>query len=402
MPYEVPPTAGLPLKWADLIGSAPDHDLGRALAAFLGVESAGIACSGTASLIVALETLKRRSDRRTVVIPAYTCPLVPLAVAYVGLRVKLCDLSPDRFDLDPGCLAAACDGDTLAVVPTHLGGMVANLEPLFEIAERAGAFVVEDAAQALGATWRKRPVGTIGDIGIYSLSRGKGLTVYEGGFWVARSRELRAAAAETAEQLLPFRAGIEFLRFIQVIGYRVFYNPVGLRLVYGVPLRRALARRDLVRAVGDEFRYEIPLHRMSAWRRRVGASALSRLPAAISTNARRGRTRAFELRQIPRVTVVDELPDTTGTWPFLTVLTDHSETRDRIMERLWSEGLGVNRLFVHDLTGYKYLESIVSNAAVRNARSFAERSFSVSNSEYLSEESFRRIRDVIAREVVGS
>jgi perosamine synthetase len=401
MPYEVPPTAGLPLKWADLIGPAREPDLGRALAAFLGVESVGIACSGTASLIVALETLKRRSDRRTVVIPAYTCPLVPLAVAYVGLRVKLCDLSADRFDLDPGGLATACDGDTLAVVPTHLGGMVANLEPVFEIAERAGAFVVEDAAQALGATWRKRPVGSLGDIGIYSLSRGKGLSVYEGGFWVARGHELRVATAETAEQLLPCRAGIEFLRFIQVIGYRLFYNPVGLRFVYGVPLRRALARRDLIRAVGDEFRYEIPLHRMSAWRRRVGASALSRLPAAISKNARRGRARALELRKIPRITVVDELPDTTGTWPFLTVLTDHSETRDRIMEQLWSEGLGVNRLFVHDLTGYKYLESIIPNAAVRNARSFAERSFSVSNSEYLSEESFRRIRDVIAREVAG-
>src|SRR4029079_8274980 len=129
---------------SDFIGSASKPDLGQALAAFLRVESVGVASSGTASLIVALETLKRRSDRRTVVIPAYTCPLVPLAVAYVGLRVKLCDLSPDRFDLDPGGLATACDGDPRAGVPPRLGGMVANLEPVFEIAERAGAFVVED------------------------------------------------------------------------------------------------------------------------------------------------------------------------------------------------------------------------------------------------------------------
>ena len=101
MPHEVPPTAGLPLKWSDLIGLGSEPDLGRALATFLGVESVGVTCSGTASLIVALETLKRRSVRRTVVIPAYTCPLVPLAVAYVGLEVKVCDLSPNRFDFDP-------------------------------------------------------------------------------------------------------------------------------------------------------------------------------------------------------------------------------------------------------------------------------------------------------------
>jgi dTDP-4-amino-4,6-dideoxygalactose transaminase len=402
MLHEVPPTAGLALTWADLAGCAREPDLSRALANYLGVESVGIACSGTAALIVALETLKRQNGRRTVVIPAYTCPLVPLAVAYVGLRVKLCDLSPNRFDLDSADLAAACDGDTLAVVPTHLCGMAANLEPVLEIAQRAGAFVVEDAAQALGATWHGRPVGTLGDVGIYSLSRGKGLTVYEGGFWVARSQELQAAIAETADRLLPFRAGVEFLRFLQVIGYRLFYNPIGLRFAYGLPLRRALARGDLVRAVGDEFRYEIPLHRMSSWRRRIGASALSRLPAAISANARRGRLRASRVREVPRITVVDELPDTTGTWPFLMILTELAEARDRVMERLWMEGLGVNRLFIHDLTGYKYLKAIVPNTEVCNARSFADRSFSVSNSEHLPENSFRRICDVIAREVVGS
>jgi perosamine synthetase len=401
MPHEVPPTAGLLLRWSDFIGSASKPDLGQALAAFLGVESVGVASSGTASLIVALETLKRRSDRRTVVIPAYTCPLVPLAVAYVGLRVKLCDLSPDRFDLDPGALAAACDRDTLAVVPTHLGGMVANLQPVFDIAERAGAFVVEDAAQALGATWRGQPVGTLGDIGIFSLSRGKGLTVYEGGFWVARSREFREATAETADELLSSRAGVEFLRFVQVIGYRLFYNPIGLRLVYGIPLRRALARRDLVRAVGDEFRSEIPLHRVGAWRQRIGASALPRLRSAIAANAERGRARASDLQRIPGITIVDELPHTRGTWPFLMVLTDRSEARDRILERLWSEGLGVNRLFIHDLTSYKYLDGIVPAAEVRHARSLAERSFSVSNSEYLSEEQFGRIHNVIARETIG-
>jgi dTDP-4-amino-4,6-dideoxygalactose transaminase len=402
MPHEVPPTAGLALKWSDLIGLAGESDLGRALAAFLGVESIGVTCSGTASLIIALETLKRRSMRRTVVIPAYTCPLVPRAVAYVGLKVKACDVFPNRFGFDPEGLAAACGADTLAIVPTHLGGIVADLEPVFEIAERVGAFVVEDAAQALGATWRGSPVGTLSDIGIFSLSRGKGLTVYEGGFWVARSQELRAAIAQTADQLLSSRAGIEFLRFVQVIGYRLFYNPVGLHLVYGVPMRRALARRDLIRAVGDEPRDEIPLHRMSRWRQGIGASALSRLPAAMSANACRGRTRAAELRQIPGITVIEEPPDTTGTWPFLMVLTDRSETRDRIMERLWREGLGVTRLFIHDLTGYNYLKGIVPPGEMRNARSFAERSFSVSNSEHLSDKAFRRIHDVIAGEAGGS
>src|SRR3989442_11552344 len=91
---EVPPTAGLPLTWRDLFAPSRGPDLSTALAALLGVEAVGITCSGTAALIVALETLKRRSGRRTVVVPAYTCPLVPLAVAPVGLPVELFDLFP--------------------------------------------------------------------------------------------------------------------------------------------------------------------------------------------------------------------------------------------------------------------------------------------------------------------
>jgi len=401
MLHEVPPTAGLPLTWTDVIRPPREPDLGIALAAYLGVGAVGITCSGTASLIVTLETLKRRSSRRTVILPAYTCPLVPLAVARVGLRVKLCDLAPDRIDFDPTALAEACDADTLAVVPTHLGGIVANLEPVLEIAERAGARVIEDAAQALGAVWRGRPVGTIGEIGVYSLARGKGLTLYEGGFWVARSDELHAAITQTAERLMPPRAGIELLRIVQLIGYRLLYNPVGLRFAYGIPLRRSLARRDFIRAAGDEQRSSIPLHRVSRWRRRIGVSALRRLPSVVSANARRGRSRADELRRIRGISVLDELPGTAGTWPFLTVLVHSCEARDRVLARLWSEGIGVGRLFIHDLTGYRYLDEIVPRTPMPNARSFAARSFTVSNSEFLSDTEFHRIHAAVAESVAA-
>jgi len=399
MPREVPPTAGLPLTWTDLARGSREPELEPALASFLRVTEVDIACSGTAALVVALEALKRRSARRTVVVPAYTCPLVPLAVARAGLAVRLCDLAPERIDLEPADLAEACDGDTLAVVPTHLAGLAADLAPVLEIARRAGASVVEDAAQALGGSWRGRPVGTIGEIGVYSLGRGKGLTVYEGGFWTARGNELAVALRETADQLMPSRPGLEALRIVQLIGYRLLYNPLGLRWAYGVPLRRALARGDLIGAVGDERGSEIALHRVGRWRRGVGASALRRLPAALSSNARRGRERATELRRIPGIRVLEELPETVGTWPFLLVLADSSAVRDRVLDRLWSRGLGVTRLFIHDLTGYRFLERIVPRRPMPNARAFAERSFTVSNSELLSDDDFQRVCDTIATAV---
>ena len=96
---EIPPTGGLPLCFADLLPSFGADFVAEAKG-FLGVEHAGLECSGTACLVVILTALKRRSARRTVVVPAYTCPLVALAVAHCGLTLQICDLAPDSLDLD--------------------------------------------------------------------------------------------------------------------------------------------------------------------------------------------------------------------------------------------------------------------------------------------------------------
>jgi perosamine synthetase len=393
---EVPPTAGLPLNWADLFGPVPGEDFEGALAAFLGARSIGLACSGTAALILLLDTLTRRSGRRSVIVPAYTCPLVAVAIAQAGCKVRLCDTKPDRFDFDPDSLVRACDRDTLAIVPTHLGGIPADLSLVIEAARHCGAVVIEDAAQALGATSHDRPVGTIGEAGIFSLSRGKGLTLYEGGFWVCRDAALGTAVTATSGQMLRQRIAIEIARVLQLFGYALLYNPRGLFVAYGVPLRRSLARSDLLAAVGDRPRSRIPLHGVGAWRQRVGARAIRRLGATISANADRGRARASELSRIPGVNVVGELPDTRGTWPFLMVVLSSREKRDRVLDRLWASGLGVTRLFLSDLGGYDYLRGIVPLTPTPNARGLAERSLTISNSEYLPDDGFRRIHEALS------
>jgi len=394
---ELPPTAGLPLRWRDFLPVRREGlDFETALARFLNLPSVQLECSGTACLLIALETLKRFSTRRTVVIPAYTCPLVPMAVARAGLRVQLCDMRNDRFDFDTDALSASCDADTLCIIPTHLGGAAADLAPVLEIARRVGAAVVEDAAQSLGATWQGRPVGTIGEIGFYSLARGKGLTLYEGGVLVSRDERLRKALAETSCGLIPSRPFFEWFRLTQLIGYRLGYHPAVLRLAYGLPLRYWLGRGDPVRAVGDAFGGDIPLHRMGAWRKRVGASALRRLPVAVMENAERGRRRVKVLGNIPGLRIVNDSSHGSGTWPFLLVLFDSKADRDRALSRLWVSGLGVSRLFIHDLTGYPGLRGIVSAGPMPNASSLADRCLTITNSAWLSEEEFSFICEIVA------
>jgi perosamine synthetase len=382
---EVPPTAGLPLQWRDFL-SFTAGSLENDLAAFLRAPAAQIECSGTAALIIILTALKRDSTRRSVVIPAYTCPLVVLAILHCGLTPVLCDLGRESFDLCHETLDRSVNNDTLAIIPTHLGGRIADVDGVVNIARRHGACVIEDAAQSLGAD-----AGAIGDAAFYSLAAGKGLTLYEGGVLVARDEGLRQAFKETSQKIAPYRLLRELHRLMQLAGYTALYHPAALRLAYGMPLQRALKRGRLIAAVGDDFSAEISVHKVGAWRRAIGANALKRLPAFLQTLSQQATVRKERLREIEGIIVIDDPEGSRGTWPFLMVLMPTAHARDAALARLWTAGLGVSRLFIHALPDYPYLAGQIGAIDIPNARDFAARMLTISNSPWLQDDDFSRI-----------
>lgn len=397
---EIPPTAGLTPHWRDLLPTR-DTALDRAAAAFLGTDVVQIECSGTACLVIALDALHRLDGRRAVIVPAYTCPLVALAVAHRGLELRLCDLDADGIDFDPIMLARLCDRDTLAVVPTHLGGRVADVSTAQACAARVGAFMIEDAAQAFGARRHGIHVGLSGDVGVFSLAVGKGLTTYEGGLMVARDALVREALMQSAARLAPYSLRWEALRVLQLLGYHLAYRPALLPWAYGAPLRRALRRGDAVVAVGDDFGVDIPLHRMGRWRRGVGRHALARLPAFLAAARQRALARRAALAAIPGLEIPGDGADDEGVWPFLFVRFESEAKRDAALKPLWGAGLGVSRLFVHALPDYAYLRGLVAPTDVPNARAFAARTLTVSNSPWLDDAAFDRILREIAVAAAG-
>jgi len=180
---EVPPTAGFPLYWSDLFPLFKfGHDsagLEEDFKKYLGVNFAKVTYSGTASFYFILEGLKEISPKKAVIIPAFVCPLVPLAIARAGLKVKVCDIQPDNFNFDYNTLEKLCaQGDVLAIVAVHLAGLAIDVDKLKNLAEKHGIFLIEDCAQSLGAQYKGKKIGTFGDFAFYSLCRGKGLTIY--------------------------------------------------------------------------------------------------------------------------------------------------------------------------------------------------------------------------------
>ena len=392
---EIPPTAGLPLRWSDWIGSRAR--LEDVLAEQLGTPRLQYECSGTVCLLIALLALRQRSPKRQrVIVPAYTCPLVVLAIRQAGLQAIPCDLRRDHFDLDEEHLGKLCDEQTLAVIPTHLGGRLADVEAALAHARRHGAYVIEDAAQALGARQLDASVGLAGDVGFFSLAAGKGLTTYEGGLLVARDAQLREELAWTSTRTLARRSSWELRRLLEFIGYGLCYRPSLLGLVYGWPRRRALANGDPIAAVGDRFAREFPRHRAGRWRAAVAARASERLSSFQSSNATQAHRRIGQLRRIEGVQVFgDEGRTDTGVWPMLMVLLPNQALRDRVLQRLWNSPLGVSRMFIHALPDYPELHDLVGNCDVPNARDLASRMLTISNSPWLRDEDFERVEGEI-------
>jgi len=394
MRRELPPTAGLPLHPSDLWPRRASF--AADLAAWLALPEVQLECSGTAAMVVALHAMHRlRPQRDEVVVPAWTCPLVALAIHRAGLKLKLCDLAPGGIDMDAAQLAALCGPRTLAIVPTHLAGRVVDVPAAMAVAQACGAYVLEDAAQALGARRDGASVGLLGDAGFFSLAVGKGLTLYEGGVLVSREAQLRRAFAESRREVIRPSLRWSVQRAVELLGYAVAYRPSLLYAVYGKPLRAALAQGDPVAAVGDDFGPDIPLHPLGRWRQGVGTAAFARLPAFLDTTRRQALARLDALRTLPGVEVFGDAPGTQGAWPFLLLTLPTSAARDAALDRLWTAGLGVSRLFIHALPDYGYLRDLVPATPLPNARDFAARSLTITNSPWLRDGEFARIVDTL-------
>ncbi len=411
--FEAPPSAGLPIKFADL-WVRPAPNLARRSAQFLGIDDALSACSGTVCLVIALQTLMQASERRVVIVPAYTCPLVAFAVAHCGLQLQICDLAPDSVDFDDAMLRQLVNHETLAIIATHLAGRVLDLAPILPIASAAGTHVIEDAATAFGANIAGKTVGLQGSFGFFSFAVGKGLSSYEGGLLISKNPALLARAKAWSEKNIPVRAGLELLRVAQLLALQIFYRPSLLPLCYRWPRLRAMRRGDTLGAMGDHFTGPIPVHTLGAWRQAVASKAMLRLRGYQLDCERQARARITQLQGWPGVKVMLDAADACGVWPLLWVILPSEAVCTAIFEALWPQPLGVARLYVRALTDYALpgvaqsdiAQSDVAQSgksyttaqqAVPNARQLAARSLTISNSLWLSDAYFDQILAVFSK-----
>ncbi|ALG05677.1 DegT/DnrJ/EryC1/StrS family aminotransferase [Kibdelosporangium phytohabitans] len=260
-----------------------------------GVEHAVAVNNGTTALVASLQVSDLQPGDEVITSP-FTFVATLNAILEAGATARFADIREDDFCVDPQAVAAAVGPRTKVLMPVHLYGQTADMGALIPIAEQHGLKIVEDAAQAVGATYEGRPAGSYG-LGCFSLYATKNITTAEGGVITTND-------ATIADRL------------------RVLRNQ-GMR---------------------QRYQYEVAGHnyRLTDLHAAVGIPQLEKLTELTEARSRNAEALSKGLADITGLRVPAVLPGRSHVWHQYTVLVgdDAKVTRDELSAKLTEKGVG--------------------------------------------------------------
>ena len=259
------PPAAAPIYFGDIINGIRGIKRGKKeveqrcaeIAKYFGAGFCHMVSSGKAALYLILTALKRlHPDRQDVIIPALCCYSVPSTIKRAGLMIRLCDVDPDTLDYDYSRLEQLLKEYTpgknrpldhridvtkqakdknekrgsrppqlLAVISVHLFGNTADVTRVRNLVDDAGVTIIEDAAQVMGAERENEKAGITGDVGFYSLGRGKSLSAIEGGVIVTNNAAVGQQIAREASRIPEYSALDKLKLLFYAVALGVFQRP---------------------------------------------------------------------------------------------------------------------------------------------------------------------------------
>ncbi|CEG58743.1 DegT/DnrJ/EryC1/StrS family aminotransferase [Legionella fallonii] len=373
--HSLPPTAGYRIYFRDFFIKHPSMKEAKITQEELCKKSLAVSfvhltSSGTAALFIILQAIKTLTEARTVIVPAYTCPLVALAIARAGFQMRLCDSNGVDFNFDTRQLTQLCHSSTdiAAILITHLGGIPANINDVDEVIKQTGKniFLIEDAAQSFGSMAKNKPVGASGDFAVFSFAAGKGATLYEGGLVVSKQGHFIGALQNAIASFEQSKPWLEVLRVLQLFGYWLFYRPGLFFGVYTLPQAFWAGKNNMINALGEDFSSSFPVHKVSNLRVYLGFANFNRTAGEIAHQRQQAKFYLQALSDNKTMQVLGaDLPDGDRvTYPFISLLI--AKNRERLFPNLALQALGVSLLFAKVLPEYPYLKRYLPGESPEN------------------------------------
>lgn len=363
------PTAAL-VSWADIIrgclglvwGQRYRAKLEAELKQYFGIKHVFLFSSGKVALATTIRALSVDSSRRKVLIPAYTCFTVPSAVIRGGGQVVLCDVDPRTLDFVFDDLKRVLDRETLCVVVPHLLGQRANLQRVRDIAATHGVAVVEDAAQAMGVKDGEHFLGTRGDVGFFSLGRGKNLSAGSGGVLLTQSEKI-AEAVKAVIRDMPEPSPLQRVQNLAMmvamkllIHPRLYWFPAGLPFL----------------GLGEtRFDLNFPMQRLDGVR--AGLLGTWRQRLMRSNEQRVGKGQAYESALSPETRTLDPGRSRASTLLRFPLVLPKAEQKSTLCSQGEYKRLGVSGLYPSVISEIPQLQSAFEGRCFPGAKALAER-----------------------------
>jgi dTDP-4-amino-4,6-dideoxygalactose transaminase len=353
------------------------------LKTYFGVQHADLVSSGKAALYLSLRALHRVFHREEVILPAYSSFCLASAAARSGLSIRLCDVDPETLDFDFCELRTLVNENTLAVVAVHNYGLVCDMERIRNVARAKGACVVEDAAQAAGASFKGRKAGTMGEVGILSLGRGKNFCALGGGAILTDSRILSSRIEAAIEEYPRPAASASLKALAGGLGLSTLLHPERYALPSHLPFL------DIGANIFDPSFEVARLPRLNAG---VGEQTFSRLDEYNEIRISNARSLKERLNGVPGVAFPRSSGERRAVYLRFPILLEGRDLRDALFRRLHEKRLGASLSYpapLNEISGFRpFLDSCRD---FPQAKSVSRRILTLPTHPYLRESDLRRI-----------
>ncbi|MFB3921509.1 MAG: aminotransferase class V-fold PLP-dependent enzyme [Terriglobia bacterium] len=391
--------AGAPLELAQILRSAraslvrsgAKDLLSTSFAAALNCRYVFTASSGRAALALILRSLARlRPGRNVVALPAYTCYTVPAAIVRAGLRIHPLEINPLTLDVASGQLDELPGEGLLSILTSNLFGLLNNTDRIRQAAQARGGFVIDDAAQALGATRNGCPAGTLGDVGFYSFGRGKALAAMEGAVIVTNSEEIASAIQRESSDTRPAPASHSVELFFQMLAYYVLLHP----RLYWIPNSLPFLKLGTT-----EFDPSFPEFRMPGIVRELLPRLLERLAAMNGVRRANAAALGTGLKGHPEFTLLQPGEGVEPNYIRFPLLARDEATRERAVRLLRHAGIGAGPFYPGAVCD---IPRIAAHAVPENfhrpaAEDTSHRLLTLPTHPYVGENDVRRMIDTLRK-----
>ncbi|HEY6123067.1 MAG TPA: DegT/DnrJ/EryC1/StrS family aminotransferase [Steroidobacteraceae bacterium] len=390
--------AGTPLRLGEIAsglwqGSRSDTDL-NALHAELARLSQRDVCrsfsSGRAAMVVALRAMKAvAGSRRTrVVIPGYTCYSVAAALENTGLTPVLCDVDPRTLSLDLDALARIDLSGVLAIITANLYGIPNDTAEIARIAAAGGAYLLDDAAQSLGASLSGTPAGGFGDVGLFSFDKGKNIPTMQGGALVAR-RGVLSEEIERQWTALPFPAPAETcMNAGKLAAYSLLLKPAYFGFVRSLPGLKL-----------GQTPYELtyPITRYSPALAGIAVRLCRRIDEINGQRIANAERLRAALADVPGVELISPPAGAKPVYLRLPVLVRSAALRDRLVTALETAGIGATASYPSALADVPNVRARLApdSGDTPAARMVAERILTLPTHAYSPPDLATRVRAIV-------